>query len=257
MLSSRHQTLDQENSTVGLVAGKENSSHAMQASSQKTPLAARGKHGAGALKQRQALGNITNKTPKTGGKPARRPFGEMKTPNTATRLAGAARAPPSQQKQQQKSSHKKPQQAAPQQRSAPSLAGPLLLAREVDRRADLFAEQGVEYWCGDTLEAQEAKRATAEAAQVRESVRSVKAFMLGGGGSGGGGAFASSAGERGLAKEECGDVAPMVSFETVSDEDLGDIESLLADTIEDESSLFLPQASSALGSFGGGTGAMM
>ena len=197
---------NKENSSLGTsnLAGKENS-----ALSFKTPAR---------RQQRQALGNITNKTPKTGPGPSstRRAFGEVKTPKTGGSLslsvqrsgkkahasAGAQSAGRPLQARPSWSQKKEGLGASLRQEK---VGGTHLLAREVARRADLFAEDGVEFWMGDSFEEQERKRMAAESQDVRQSVEEMRQFMKGSQGQ------RTHQGPRTLPvpqKEECGDAPP-------------------------------------------------
>jgi hypothetical protein len=183
--------------------------------------------------QRQALGNITNKTPKTGG--SRRAFGEVLTPKTP--FAGSSSAQRQQQRvnkggvgglselsgglKKSKSVQKQPASAGrhalgSSRKTTKSLSQSQLLAREVERRADLFAEEGVEFWMGESFEDQERKRSEDESKQVRQSVQETQLFMKGKHN------HNHLSTTTILEKEECGD-APPVSFEQMSEADEADL----------------------------------
>ena len=113
--------------------------------------------------QRRALGNITNRTPKTGGQGSgglgSKPGTAKKaTPGAGLRARGGGPRP-----------------------SGKTPSGASLLAREVDRRADLFAEDGAEEWLGDTFEHQQRWRDETDARSAKEAASEVSKFMCSGG----------------------------------------------------------------------------
>ena len=244
-------------STTTPYGNKENNhasaSASVGAGATKTPLP-----GGGGGLRRQALGNITNKTPKTGGKgkglgergggggggrrpAAKVPFGEVKTPKASAtshlsqltlKTSSSKAARPSASIPKGTLSTKKQQSAsASANAERKEVSGSDLLAKEIERRAHIFAEEGVEFWMGDSFEVQERKKEEAESRQVRQNADNLKHFMKGTR------LYTSEDEDNALAappqREECGDVAPC-SFEDMSEEEMGDIESLLADTAGDE-----------------------
>uniref|UniRef100_A0A7S2SX95 Uncharacterized protein n=1 Tax=Chloropicon primus TaxID=1764295 RepID=A0A7S2SX95_9CHLO len=185
--------------------------------------------GLGGTKQRRALGNITNKTPSssfkgTGGLSARKRT-TTTTPGAGLRDRGAKEATGSSSGRGLASGRRvastSTATAAAASGGQAKLSGASALAREVDRRADLFAEEGVEAWMGDTFEAQERRRAEAEAAEVSASVQDVKKFM---------GFGARTGAGITLEREDCPDVAPL-SFESMSEEEACDIDVLLGNPV--------------------------
>mmetsp|Transcript_3273 Transcript_3273/g.8095 ORF Transcript_3273/g.8095 Transcript_3273/m.8095 type:complete len:227 (+) Transcript_3273:74-754(+) len=150
---------DKEN---GALAAKENQAAGNLAMHEtKTP----------ARRQRQALGNITNKTPSAT---AQKGNNNGKTPASASQAKGLSVS--------KLASAGRFQQAAKTPSAAHSSArqetrGVESLAREIERRANIFAEDGVEHWMGDSYDRQALKRANSEAKEIRENVQDFRCFM--------------------------------------------------------------------------------
>ena len=234
MLSSHHHNNlllnDKENvgttqlksSKGGLASDKENADTPMRALKQTKGL---GLGGAGSstattaktpFSQRRALGNITNKTPKAQLSSNLNAL--QKTPGTG--LASSK----SSKKQGGKPSGLRNAVSNPvalDDVAATGVSGGSLLAREIERRADAFAEGGIETWMGDTFDVQEKKRIVAEALEVRQKVEDFQNFMRSQEGMMDGDTIFT------FEREDCGDVAPLC-FEEMSEEEIDDIESLFA-----------------------------
>jgi len=148
--------------------------------------------------QRRALGNITNRTPKTGGQASgglgSKPGTAKKaTPGAGLRARGGGPRP-----------------------SGKTPSGASLLAREVDRRADLFAEDGAEEWLGDTFEHQQRWRDETDARSAKEAASEVSKFMCSGG------PVPAALGPLDIEPVDC----PPLSFEDLSEAE--DLDALLA-----------------------------